>query len=42
MATTYDLANVLFPDVSETIEDLKLRYPARDAKIVTRIAPSPT
>ncbi len=39
------LAELLFPDVKETPEDLELRYPKRDlpegAK-VTRFAPSPT
>ena len=39
------LANLIFPDITETIEDLEKRYPARDlpegAK-VTRFAPSPT
>ena len=38
-----DLANLLFPDVTETIDDLRKKYPARPAgQIVTRIAPSPT
>ena len=39
------LANLLFPDVTETIEDLEKRYPERDLKEgarVTRFAPSPT
>ena len=39
------LANLIFPDITETIEDLEKRYPARElpegAK-VTRFAPSPT
>ena len=39
------LANLIFPDITETIEDLEKRNPARDlpegAK-VTRFAPSPT
>lgn len=39
------LAELLFPDVTETVEDLEQRFPARDlpegAK-VTRFAPSPT
>ena len=39
------LAELLFPDVKETPEELELRYPKRDlpegAK-VTRFAPSPT
>ena len=39
------LANLIFPDVTETIEDLEKRYPARnlsDDAIVSRFAPSPT
>ena len=39
------LANLLFPGVTETIEDLEKRYPERDLKEgarVTRFAPSPT
>ena len=46
MKTTYkDLANYIFPDVTETIEDLEIRYPARnlpDSALVVRFAPSPT
>lgn len=45
MATYQDLANLIFPDVTETIEDLEKRYPARNLKEgarVTRFAPSPT
>ncbi len=42
---TQKLAELLFPDVTETPEELELRYPPRDlpegAK-VTRMAPSPT
>ncbi len=39
------LANLLFPDVTETVEDLEKKYPERDLKEgarVTRFAPSPT
>lgn len=39
------LANLIFPDVTETIEDLEKRYPARNLSkdaIVSRFAPSPT
>ncbi len=39
------LANLLFPDVTETIEDLEKKYPERGLKEgarVTRFAPSPT
>lgn len=39
------LANLIFPDVTETVEDLEKRYPERNLKegaCVTRFAPSPT
>ncbi len=39
------LAEYIFPDVTETVEDLEKRYPARDlpsSAMVTRFAPSPT
>lgn len=39
------LANLIFPDITETIEDLEKKYPERDLKEgaeVTRYAPSPT
>ena len=39
------LAELIFPDVTETIEDLENRYPARNLSedaIVARFAPSPT
>jgi len=39
------LANLIFPDITETIEDLEKRFPKRDLKDgaeVTRFAPSPT
>ena len=39
------LANLIFPDITETIEDLEKRYPARELPVgakVTRFAPSPT
>ena len=42
---TIDLADLIFPDVKETIEDLEKRYPKRDLKEgaeVLRFAPSPT
>ena len=45
MATNEDLANLLFPDVTQSIEDLEARYPARDVNEgaqVTRFAPGPT
>ena len=39
------LADLIFPNVKETIQDLEKRYPARELKegaMVTRFAPSPT
>ena len=43
--TDIELANLIFPDVTETIEDLEKRYPLRnlpEGAEVTRFAPSPT
>ncbi|MBQ9266446.1 MAG: glutamate--tRNA ligase [Bacilli bacterium] len=40
-----ELANLIFPNIKETIEDLEKKYPERDLKEgakVTRFAPSPT
>lgn len=40
-----DLANLIFPDIKLTVEDLENRFPKRDlpgGAIVTRFAPSPT
>ena len=45
MANYKDLANVIFPNINQTIEDLEKRYPKRDlpeGAMVTRFAPSPT
>ena len=45
MITNEQLANIIFPDIKETIEDLEKRYPNRNLKSgaeVTRFAPSPT
>lgn len=45
MATYKDLAELIFPDVKETIKDLEKRYPKRnlpETANVTRFAPSPT
>ena len=45
MVTDLELANLIFPDVTETLEDLEKRYPKRNLKEgaeVTRFAPSPT
>ncbi len=45
MVTDKELAELIFPEVKETIEDLEKRYPARnlpEGAEVTRFAPSPT
>ena len=45
MTVYKQLADLIFPDINETIEDLEKRYPARDlpeGAMVTRFAPSPT
>ena len=45
MSTNADLAELLFPDVKLTIEDLEKKYPPRnlpEGAQVTRFAPSPT
>lgn len=43
--TTEDLANVIFPHITKTVEDIEKLYPKRNLKDgaeVTRFAPSPT
>ena len=41
--TTVDLANLIFPDIDKTIEDIEKMYPKRECSgEVTRFAPSPT
>ena len=43
--TNKDLANIIFPDITKTIEDLEKMYPERkleEGAEVTRFAPSPT
>ena len=45
MFTDKELANLIFPDVTETLADLEEKYPQRNLKEgaeVTRFAPSPT
>ena len=45
MANFEELANYIFPDISETIADLEKKYPQRnlpEGAEVTRFAPSPT
>ncbi len=45
MHTLKDLADLIFPTITETIDDLEKRYPSRNlqkGQEVTRFAPSPT
>ncbi len=45
MITSKEIAELIFPDINETIEDLEKRFPKRDLPSgaeVTRFAPSPT
>ena len=42
MTTRAELADILFPDVHETIEDVIKKYPKRTSDKVLRFAPSPT
>ena len=45
MFTNKELADLIFPEITETLEDLEKRYPKRNLKEgaeVTRFAPSPT
>ena len=45
MITDKELAELIFPEVKDTLSDLEARYPARDLPTgaeVTRFAPSPT
>ena len=45
MATYKELADLIFPNINQTIDDLEKRYPKRnlpEGAMVTRFAPSPT
>jgi hypothetical protein len=42
MTTRVELADILFPDVHESIEDIINKYPKRTSDKVLRFAPSPT
>ncbi len=45
MADYKELANLIFPNITDTISDLEKRYPSRnlpEGAMVTRFAPSPT
>ncbi|MCX6824130.1 MAG: glutamate--tRNA ligase [candidate division SR1 bacterium] len=42
MITRKEIADIIFPDVKETIQDLEKKYPPRANPICSRYAPSPT
>ena len=42
MTTRKEIADLIFPDVTETIQDLDTKYPPRTNHICSRFAPSPT
>ncbi len=42
MTTRKDIADIVFPDIKETIEDLGKQFPPRENPICSRFAPSPT
>jgi len=42
MTTRKEIADMIFPDVKETIQDLEKKYPLRTNPICSRFAPSPT
>ena len=42
MATRSDIADIIFPEVKETIVDLEKKFPSRLNPICSRYAPSPT
>ncbi|MCX6824989.1 MAG: glutamate--tRNA ligase [candidate division SR1 bacterium] len=42
MTTRKELADIIFPEVTETIQDLEKKYPPRSHSVCTRFAPSPT
>ncbi len=40
--TYKDLAELIFPNITKTVEDYEKMYPSRNGRVVTRVAPSPT
>lgn len=42
MTTRNDIAELIFPDVKDTIADLEKKFPPRANPICSRFAPSPT
>ena len=42
MVSRKEIADIIFPEVTETIQDLEKKYPPRANPICSRFAPSPT
>ena len=42
MATRSDIANMIYPEITKTIEEYEAQYPQRSEKVVSRFGPSPT
>ena len=42
MTTRKEIADFIFPEVTQTIQDLEKKYPPRVNPICSRFAPSPT
>jgi len=42
MATRTDIANIIYPEITKTIEEYEAQYPQRTEKVVSRFGPSPT
>ncbi|HBB04198.1 TPA: hypothetical protein DCZ39_04885 [Patescibacteria group bacterium] len=42
MTSRKEIADMIFPEVTETIQDLEKKYPPRANPIASRFAPSPT
>ena len=42
MTSRKEIADIIFPKVTETIQNLEKKYPPRNTPICSRFAPSPT
>ncbi len=42
MATRSEIANMIYPEITTTIEEYEAQYPQRPEKVVSRFGPSPT
>lgn len=42
MATRSDIANMIYPEITTTIQEYEAKYPQRPEKVVSRFGPSPT